>query len=250
MRVIRFTVLAGALLAALLLGANPGSPGAPAPARAASCPWMNASLSPDTRAQMLLGAMSLSDKIAMVHQPEPDGFHYGAAGWIPAIPSLCVPDLVLNDAGEGVGDQQVGTTAFPSPIAQSSSWDPSLQRDFGAALGQEAANKGINVQLAPGVETDRVPMNGRNWEYGSEDPYLSGQMGVAEVQGIQSQHVIAVVKHFIANSQETNRMTDSSDVSERTLEEIYAPQYEAAVRPGRRRVGDVLLQPDQRRLRL
>ncbi|MGA9857945.1 MAG: glycoside hydrolase family 3 C-terminal domain-containing protein [Solirubrobacteraceae bacterium] len=232
MRVIRFTGLAGALLAALLLGANPGSPGAPATARAASCPWMNASLSPDTRARMLLGAMTLSDKIAMVHQPEPDGFHYGAAGWIPAIPSLCVPDLVLNDAGEGVGDQQVQTTAFPSPIAQSSSWDPSLQYDFGAALGQEAANKGINVQLAPGVETDRVPMNGRNWEYGSEDPYLSGQMGVAEVQGIQSQHVIAVVKHFIANSQESNRMTDSSDVSERTLEEIYAPQYEAAVRQG------------------
>ena len=107
-----------------------------------------------------------------------------------------------------------------------------MQYQFGVALGQEAAGKGIDVQLAPGIETDRVPMNGRNWEYASEDPYLSGQVGAAEVQGIQSRDVIAVVKHFIANSQETNRMTDSSDVSERTLEEIYAPQYETAVKQG------------------
>ena len=155
--------------------------------------------------------MTLGDKIAMVHQSEPDSFHYGAAGWIPAIPRLCVPDLVLNDAGAGVGDQQTGTTAFPAPIAQSASWDPALQYAFGAALGQEALGKGINMQLAPGIETDRVPMNGRNWEYASEDPLLSGQFATAVVQGIQSEHVIATVKHFIANSQETNRMTDSSD---------------------------------------
>jgi beta-glucosidase len=201
-------------------------------ARAASCPWMNTALSPDARAEMLLGAMSLPDKIAMVHQAYPQDTRYGAAGWILGNSSLCIPDLVLNDAGEGVGDQQVGTTAFPAPIAQAASWDSSLQYQFGAALGQEAAGKGINVQLAPGIETDRVPMNGRNWEYSSEDPFLSGQVGAAEVQGIQSQHVIAVVKHFIANSQETNRMTDSSDLSERALEEIYAPQYETAVTQG------------------
>jgi len=201
-------------------------------ARAASCPWMNTALSPDARAELLVGAMSLPDKIAMVHQAYPQDTRYGAAGWIPGNSSLCIPDLVLNDAGEGVGDQQVGTTAFPAPIAQAASWDSSLQYQLGAALGQEAAGKGINVQLAPGIETDRLPMNGRNWEYASEDPYLSGQVGAAEVQGIQSQHVIAVVKHFIANSQETNRMTDSSDLSERTLEEIYAPQYETVVTQG------------------
>ena len=214
----------------LLLGAGHS----PTPARAASprCPWMDRALSPDARARMLVAAMTLSDKIAMVHQSEPDSFHYGAAGWIPAIPRLCVPDLVLNDAGAGVGDQQTGTTAFPAPIAQSASWDPALQYQFGAALGQEAFGKGINMQLAPGIETDRVPMNGRNWEYASEDPLLSGQFATAVVQGIQSAHVIATVKHFIANSQETNRMTDSADLSERTLQEIYAPQYEAAVRRG------------------
>lgn len=224
--------LVTALVAGLVLVAA-GLAGGPGPtARAASCPWMDAALSPDARAQMLLDAMTLPDKIAMVHQADPEDTRYGAAGWIPGNPALCIPDLVLNDAGEGVGDQQVGTTAFPAPIAQSASWDTALQYQFGVALGEEAAGKGINVQLAPGIETDRVPMNGRNWEYASEDPFLSGQVGVAEVRGIQSQHVIAVVKHFIANSQETNRMTDSSDVSMRTLEEMYAPQYEAAVQQG------------------
>ena len=139
---------------------------------------------------------------------------------------------MLNDAGQGVGDQELGTTAFPAPIAQSSSWDPALQFRFGQALGSEAWQKGINVQLAPGVEIDRVPLNGRNFEYMSEDPYLAGQGGAAEIQGIQTNPVIATVKHYVANSQETNRMTDSSNVDERTLQEIYLPAYEAAVRQG------------------
>ncbi len=185
---------------------------------------------------MLLGAMSLSDKIAMTYQRYPLDYHYGAAGWIPANPGLCIPDLVFNDAGQGVGDGQAGTTAFPAPISQSASWDPGLQYEFGAALGQEAWQKGIDVQLAPGMETDRVPMNGRNWEYMSEDPFLSGQGAAAEVRGVQSQHVIVTLKHYIANSQETNRgatgPADSADVSLRTLEEIYAPQYGTAIRQG------------------
>ena len=88
------------------------------------------------------------------------------------------------------------------------------------------------MQLAPGIETDRVPMDGRNWEYASEDPFLSGQTGAAEVKGIQSQHVIVTLKHYIANSQETDRMTDSADVDQRTLEEMYAPQYDVAIHQG------------------
>jgi beta-glucosidase len=203
-------------------------------ARAATtqCPWMNTSLSPEQRASELAAVMSIDQKIAMLSQAQPIYEHYGAAGYIPGQPGLCIPDLVLNDAGQGVGDLEVDTTAFPAPISQSSSWDPALQFQFGQALGWEAWHKGINVQLAPGVEIDRVPLNGRNYEYMGEDPYLSGQGGAAEVRGIQSNPVIATVKHFIANSQETNRMTDSSDVDERTLEEIYAPPYEAAVRQG------------------
>jgi beta-glucosidase len=219
-----------------LLAAGMIACAAPSAAGAASCPWLNTSLSANQRAQTLLGAMSLSQKISMTYQQYPLDAHYGAAGWIPAIPSLCIPDLVFNDAGQGVGDAQTGTTAFPAPIAQSSSWDPALQYAFGQALGQEAWGKGIDVQLAPGIETDRVPMNGRNWEYMSEDPFLAGQSAVQIVRGVQSQHVIVTLKHFIANSQETDRgtgsATDSSDVDKRTLEEIYAPQYDAAIKQG------------------
>jgi beta-glucosidase len=215
-------------------------PGAAERARGASapCPWMNTALSAGQRADELVATMSLDQKLAMLSQSQPLWAHYGAAGYIPAQPSLCIPDLVLNDAGQGVGDQESGTTAFPAPIAQSSSWDPSLQYQFGQALGWEAWHKGINVQLAPAVETDRVPLDGRNFEYMSEDPFLSSQGGVAEIRGIQSNPVIATVKHYVANSQETNRMTESSDVSERTLQEMYLPAYEAAVRQGQ--VGSVM----------
>ncbi len=229
MRVTRFCAALAALTAmAISLGAGSAS--------AAGCSWMNRSLPASRRAAKLLGAMTLSQKIALTYQRYPLDYHYGAAGYIPGIPSLCVPDLVFNDAGQGVGDGQAGTTAFPAPIAQSASWDPQLQYAFGAALGHEAWQKGIDVQLAPGMETDRVPMNGRNWEYLSEDPFLSGQGAAAEVRGIQSQHVIVTLKHFIANSQETNRgsngAADSADLSLRTLEEMYAPQYDVAIHQG------------------
>ena len=140
--------------------------------------------------------MNIDQKIAMLAQAQPVWAHYGAAGYVPGQPRLCIPDLVLNDAGQGVGDQTVNTTAFPAPIAQSSSWDPKLQFQFGQALGWEAWHKGINVQLAPGVEIDHILLNGRNFEYMSEDPYLAGRGGAAEVQGIQSEPVIAAVKHW------------------------------------------------------
>ena len=102
--------------------------------------------------------MTMDQKIAMLSQAQPAFAHYGAAGFIPAQPSLCIPDLVLNDAGQGVGDRQVSTTAFPAGIAQSASWDPALQWRFGVALGWEAWHKGINVQLAPDVNLDRIPL--------------------------------------------------------------------------------------------
>ena len=217
-----------ALLVGLLLAVVVAAPASAAP----SCPWMNTKLSPDRRAHELVSAMTIDQKIAMLSQAQPVWAHYGAAGFVPGQSSLCIPDLVLNDAGQGVGDLETNTTAFPAPIAQSSSWDPVLQWRFGAALGWQAWHKGINVQLAPGVEIDRVPLNGRNFEYMSEDPYLASQGAVAEVRGIQSNPVIATVKHYVANSQETNRMTVSSDVDQRTLEEIYTAPYEAAVKQG------------------
>ena len=227
----RRTALAALFVALTLPALLAGGP--VTPARAQSCPWMDASKSPDQRAHELVAAMSIDDKITMVHQAQPIWMHYGAAGYIPGNPDLCIPDLVLNDAGQGVGDQEVNTVAFPSGIAQASSWDSALQRKLGRAIGNEAWHKGINVQLAPDINIARVPMNGRNSEAFGEDPYLAGQGAAAWIQGIQQNPVIATVKHYALNNQEINRMTSSSDADERTIHEIYTPGFEAAVKQGK-----------------
>jgi beta-glucosidase len=220
-----------ALGAALLaVGVTPAlTNGATDGAAAASCPWMDRHKSPDVRAHELVRAMTLDQKIAELYG-RGDLTHYGAANDIPAVPSLCIPELVFNDAGAGVGDGQVLATAFPDGITQAASWDRDMERRVGAAVGWEAWHKGIDVQLAPGVDIARNPLNGRNFEYAGEDPYLSAETGVAEIEGIQSQHVAATVKHYALNDQETNRMSDSSDADERTMQEIYLPAFEAAVR--------------------
>jgi beta-glucosidase len=214
------------------------APVAPRPATGARCPWLNSSLSPDQRAHELLAAMTIDDRIAMVHQPDRTFIHSRAGGYIPPNPRLCTPDLVLNDAGAGVADRQVKTVAFPAPIAQAATWDRRLEREFGRALGSEAWHKGVNVQLAPDVNIARVPMNGRNSEAFGEDPFLAGQTAVAEIDGIQQNPVIATVKHYALNNSEHNRATVSADAGERTIREIYLPTFEAAV--GQAHVGSVM----------
>ena len=151
---------------------------------------------------------------------------------MPSNPKLCIPELVLQDAGAGVGDGQMNTTAFPAPIDQAATWDPSLQKEFGQELGSEALRKGANVVLAPDANVDRVPLDGRNYESLGEDPYLAGQTAVAEIDGIQSDPVIATVKHLAAYSQQTRESSTSANVSLRTLEEIYLPPFDAAVTQG------------------
>jgi beta-glucosidase len=200
--------------------------------------WMDTAKSPEQRAQALLSKMSLDDKLQMVSQNEPIWAHFGAAGYIAGNPDLCIPDLVLNDAGQGVGDHEVNTTAFPSAIAQAASWDEDLQRKLGKAIGNEAWHKGINVQLAPNVNIARFPRNGRNSEAFGEDPYFTGRTAVAEIKGIQDNPVLATVKHYALNNHEVNRMTVSSDADSRTIHEIYTPAFEAAVKHGN--VGSVM----------
>ena len=183
--------------------------------------------------------MTLDDKIQEVTGSSySDQTNHGAAGIVSANSRLCIPVLALNDAGAGMGDQQQLVTAFPDGIAQTASWDRGLTRRYGRALGTEAFTKGINVVLAPGVDIARTPLNGRNFEYAGEDPYLAGQTAVGVIRGIQSRHVIATVKHYAANDQETNRMTASSDVGERAMEEIHLPAFRAAVQQGH--VGSVM----------
>jgi beta-glucosidase len=223
---------AAAVLATLAMVAGTGQSASAQSEQTACAAWMDASKTPDQRIQALLPKMSLDDKLQMVRQPDPIWTHGGAAGFIPGNPALCIPDLVLNDAGQGVGDMTVNTTAFPSGISQASSWDENLQRKLGKAIGNEAWHKGINVQLAPDVNIARFPRNGRNSEAFGEDPYLSGRTGVAEIRGIQDNPVLATVKHYALNNHEVNRMTVSSDADSRTIHEIYTPAFEAAVKDG------------------
>src|SRR4051795_5304673 len=143
--------------ALLLLGAAPAAH-APSPA---SCPWMQGAKSPEQRADELIAAMSLDQKLHQVTFSNPPWFtHYGTAGHVDGTPSLCIPDLVLSDAGSGVAGLQQGTTTFPSGVAQAAMWDPRLQYRFGVALGQEAWSKGMNVMLGPGMNIARLATNG------------------------------------------------------------------------------------------
>jgi beta-glucosidase len=208
--------------------------GASGPVHAAApCTWMDTSKTPDRRAQELLAAMTLDEKITMVHGNGDIFVYYGMAGHIPANPALCIPDVTLNDGPAGVGDGQPNTTAFPAPINLAASWDPTLQRRFGDALGWESWQKGINVMLAPNLNLARVPMNGRNFEAFGEDPYLSGITAAAEIQGIQQNNVIATAKHYAENSQETNRNTISEDVDPRTFHELEGQAFEIALKQGK-----------------
>jgi beta-glucosidase len=226
------------LLVVLAAGLATGS----SPARAAGqCgAWMNQHRSPSERAHSLLHAMDLSDKINMVTgstgNPTVSYPNYGSAGVVSALPALCVPALVLNDAAAGIGDTQILTTAFPDGVTQAATWDPRLLRELGNVLGAEAFAKGVNVLLGPGANILRDPLNGRGWEYYGEDPYLTGQSVAAIIRGIQENPVVATVKHYLADDQEgtsnNNFGTVSNNVASRTMHEIELPPFEAAVRAG------------------
>lgn len=156
---------------------------------------------------------------------------------VPAIERLGVPAFKITNgpAGAGPGDSPhpQPATALPAAIGLAASWDPTLAEQFGEVAASEAADRGEDVIEAPGVNITRVPQNGRNFEYFGEDPYLSGRLGVAETHGFQSQGVIAEVKHYAANNQETDRKTINENIDERTLREIYLPAFEAVVKEGK-----------------
>ncbi len=184
--------------------------------------------------------MSLDDKIQMVTGIglfNPKSPNRGASGVILGNPALCVPNVVLNDSSGGIGFRQKRTTAFPQGITQGSTWNRELIETYGQVLADEAIRKGVNVVLGPGLNMTRNPLSGRNLEYAGEDPYLTGQLGAELVEGIQSRPVLANAKHFLLNEQEVDRMTNSSEVDERTMREIYLPPFEDAIAAG---VGSVM----------
>jgi beta-glucosidase len=188
----------------------------------------------DFRAQAakLVAHMTTSEKAGMVS---------GFSMWeTRAVERLGLNKVDMSDGPQGIRkqldyydiavDESVKTVCFPTECCAASSWDADLLYEMGAALGKTAKLHDISLLLGPGVNIKRSPLCGRNFEYMSEDPYLSGELGMAYIHGVQSEGVSACVKHFAGNNQETRRLTVDAVIDERALREIYLPAFETCVK--------------------
>ncbi|MGD1103910.1 MAG: glycoside hydrolase family 3 C-terminal domain-containing protein [Terriglobia bacterium] len=182
-------------------------------------PWMDKSLPPDVRADLLIEHMTLDQKIQLLHASieayQRGGWRYvpealGGDGYVPGIAPLGIPDLQLVGAGVGVTSDGRGlkgrSTALPSSLAETATWDPRMAAEFGAVIGKETRDEGFNVSLGGGIDLARDPRGGRNFEYHGEDPILAGTILAQELQAIQAQGVVATIKHYALNDQEAGRL--------------------------------------------
>jgi beta-glucosidase len=187
---------------------------------------------PATRARELVKQMTLDEKLDQLHGIR-DDTHYR---FVPPLPRLGIPALQITNGPAGAGPggtrPQAHATALPAPISLAATWDPDLAKLNGTIIGAESRDIGNGLVEAPTINIARVPQNGRTFEGYGEDPYLVGQISVNNILGMQSQGVIANVKHYAANNQETNRFTVDEEIDERTLREIYLPAFEASVKQG------------------
>lgn len=192
-------------------------------------------LSVEDKISSLISKMTIEEKVGMIHANS----SFTSAG----VPRLGIPELVTSDGphgvrvehGRGWGDLKNvndSGTYLPVGVALASTWNPALGYAFGDVLGSEAKYRGKNVILGPGINIMRSPLNGRNFEYQSEDPFLVSKMVVGYVKGVQSNGVSACVKHFMANNEEVDRFSVNVEMSERALREIYLPGFKAAVMEG------------------
>lgn len=190
----------------------------------------------EVRVEDALSRMTLEEKVRLLHA------NGGYRSW--GVPRLGIPDNHPTDGPTGLrpemrwenwehaGANNDSCTAFPAMICLAATWNPQMGELYGKAYSEEALYRNKNIILGPGVNIFRTPLNGRNFEYMGEDPYLASQMAVGYIQGVQSNHVAACVKHFAVNNQETNRYSINTVVDERTLHEIYLPAFKAAVQKG------------------
>jgi beta-glucosidase len=189
----------------------------------------------DAEINALIKQMTLEEKIKMIHANSA----FAAGG----VARLGIPELMMSDGPHGVRPEQGrdwrgvkdandASTYLPTNNALAATWNPALGYAYGSVLGQEANYRGKDVILGPGINIVRAPLNGRNFEYLSEDPYLVSRMVVGYIQGVQAQGVSACVKHYALNNQEVHRGDIDVEVSERALREIYLPGFKAAVQQG------------------
>jgi len=191
----------------------------------------------EKRVENALSLMTLEEKVAMCHAQS----KFSSRG----VPRLGIPEVWTDDGPHGIREEVFwdkwsgagwtndSCTAFPALTCLAASFNPQMALNYGIAIGEEARYRNKNVLLGPGVNIYRTPLNGRNFEYMGEDPYLSSRMVVPYVQGVQQNGVAACVKHFALNNQEVNRMAVNVTVSDRALYEIYLPAFKAAVEEGR-----------------
>ncbi len=186
-----------------------------------SQPWANVTV--EKRANALLKQMTLDEKIAYIGG-ERDFY-------IREIKRLSIPEIKMSDGPQGLRNDGK-TNAMPCGILLAATWNKNLAADYGNALGEDAKARGVHILLGPGVNIYRSPLCGRNFEYFGEDPYLTSKTALHYINGLQTEGVVATIKHFVANNQEWDRNNVSSDVDVRTLHEIYLPAFETAVKQG------------------
>ncbi len=195
-------------------------------------PWMNPSLSPEERADLVLKQLTLDEKLALLHgngmahapqwQMPLSNLTNGGAGYVEGVNRLGIPPLVISDAGYGVRDSGANgrySTAMPSSLGATASWDPDSACEFGTVIGKELRAQGFSMTLGGGVDLTREPRNGRNFEYAGEDPLLAGTVVGSLMKCEQEQHVVGDIKHYVMNDQETGRFFVNAVLSKRAMQE-------------------------------
>ncbi len=243
---VAITVLLACSLLAQFPGGRGGQPAAP------KGPWMDKSLSPDQRADLVIKEMTLDEKISLVHGT--GGFgggrggaapsdtvpasalrNLGGAGFIPGIPRLGIPDIQMADAVVGVtrgAGRSRYSTALPATLAEASSWDLKLAYEYGALIGRELRDQGFTMSLGGGVNITRELRNGRNFEYKGEDPILAGKLMGQEMKGLGAQGIINHTKHYALNDQETGRNIGNVVLDKRTMRETDLLAFEIGIKEG------------------
>ena len=207
-------------------------------------PWMDKTLSPDQRADMVIERMTIDEKIQLVHGgegsdcvacgcPPAGGVPNGGAGWIPGISHLGIPDLNMADSAVGVtrgAAMSRYSTLLPSTLGMAASWDLKAAYLYGTVIGRELRDQGYNMAIGGGVNITREPRNGRNFEYSGEDPILAGKIVGQLMKGVQDQQILGDIKHYALNDQETGRHVGNVILDKRSMRETDLLAFEIGLR--------------------